>query len=187
MQIDRSTMAGWVDYGERMLDLLVAALGRYTLDAAKLTSTTARSGAGAKRGQDASARLWMYVRDDRPAGATEPPSAWYQQTVRILDWRDGSLREGKVLTMTDTQVVRRTCVSAANGANGRCAIPPSSRRQPTPAQRSKRSGTARAECAEAHARLFCEACSLSANALLLDQALPFFAVCEDERGELSCG
>lgn len=27
------------------------------------------------------------------------------QTVRFLDWRDGSLREGKVLAMKDTQVV----------------------------------------------------------------------------------
>lgn len=27
------------------------------------------------------------------------------QTVRFLDWRDGGLREGKVLAMKDTQVV----------------------------------------------------------------------------------
>ena len=29
-------------------------------------------------GKTKTGRLWVYVRDDRPAGSTEPPSAWYQ-------------------------------------------------------------------------------------------------------------
>ena len=36
VQIDRSTMAGWVDNGDALLDPLVAALGRYALAGAKV-------------------------------------------------------------------------------------------------------------------------------------------------------
>lgn len=81
VQIDRSTMAGWVDHSERLLDPLVAALGRYTLAAAKLhADDTPVPVLAPGQGKTRTARLWVYVRDDRPAGASEPPAAWYQYT-----------------------------------------------------------------------------------------------------------
>ena len=81
VHIDRSTMAGWVDQGDKLLDPLVAALGRYTLAAGKLHADDTpvpvlEPGLGRTR----TGRLCVYVRDDRPAGATEPPAAWYQYT-----------------------------------------------------------------------------------------------------------
>lgn len=81
VQIDRSTMAGWVDHSERLLDPLVAALGRYTLAASKLhADDTPVPVLAPGQGKTGTARLWVYVRDDRPAGASEPPAAWYQYT-----------------------------------------------------------------------------------------------------------
>lgn len=81
VQIDRSTMAGWVDHSERLLAPLVAALGRYTLAAAKLhADDTPVPVLAPGQGKARTARLWVYVRDDRPAGAGEPPAAWYQYT-----------------------------------------------------------------------------------------------------------
>jgi transposase len=78
VQIDRSTMAGWVDHCEQLLDPLVAALGRYVLAAQKVHADDTpvkvlQPGAGkTKQG-----RLWVYVRDDRPAANFEPPAAWF--------------------------------------------------------------------------------------------------------------
>jgi len=70
-----------VDQGDQLLDPLVAALGRYTLAAAKVHADDTpvpvlESGLGRTK----TGRLWVYVRDDRPAGSTEPPAAWYQYT-----------------------------------------------------------------------------------------------------------
>ncbi|HEY9199736.1 MAG TPA: IS66 family transposase [Gammaproteobacteria bacterium] len=79
VQIDRSTMAGWVDHCEQLLDPLVAALGRYVTAAGKVHADDTpvkvlQPGAGkTKQG-----RLWVYVRDDRPAGGFAPPAAWFR-------------------------------------------------------------------------------------------------------------
>jgi transposase len=79
VQIDRSTMAGWVDHCEQLLDPLVAALGRYVTAAGKVHADDTpvkvlQPGAGKTR----QGRLWVYVRDDRPAGGFAPPAAWFR-------------------------------------------------------------------------------------------------------------
>lgn len=79
VDIDRSTMAGWVDHCEQLLDPLVAALGRYVMAAGKVHADDTpvkvlQPGAGkTKQG-----RLWVYVRDDRPAGNNAPAAAWFR-------------------------------------------------------------------------------------------------------------
>lgn len=81
VDIDRSTMAGWIDQGDQLLDPLVAALGRYTLAASKVhADDTPVPVLEPGLGRTKTGRLWVYVRDDRPAGSTEPPAAWYQYT-----------------------------------------------------------------------------------------------------------
>ena len=81
VDIDRSTMAGWVDQSDQLLDPLVAALGRYTLAAAKVhADDTPVPVLQPGLGKTKTGRLWVYVRDDRSAGSTEPPAAWYQYT-----------------------------------------------------------------------------------------------------------
>ena len=79
VQIDRSTMTGWIDRGDQLLDPLVAALGRYTLAAAKLhADDTPVPVLSPGLGKTKTGRLWVYVRDDRPAGSKDAPAAWYQ-------------------------------------------------------------------------------------------------------------
>lgn len=77
--IDRSTMAGWVGQSEKLLDPLVAALGRYTLAAQKVhADDTPVAVLDPGRGRTKTGRLWVYVRDDRASASTAPPSAWYR-------------------------------------------------------------------------------------------------------------
>ncbi|WP_088279039.1 IS66 family transposase [Ideonella sp. A 288] len=79
VEIDRSTMAGWVDRGDRLLDPLVAALARYTLAGAKVhADDTPVPVLSPGLGKTKTGRLWVYVRDDRPAGSKDAPAAWYQ-------------------------------------------------------------------------------------------------------------
>ena len=76
---DPSTYCGWVEQSHALLDPLVAALGRYTLASAKVhADDTPVPVLDPGRGRTKTGRLWVYVRDDRPAGSTEPPSAWYR-------------------------------------------------------------------------------------------------------------
>ena len=79
VQIDRSTMAGWVDQGDQLLDPLVAALGRYALAGTKVhADDTPVPVLDPGRGKTKTGRLWVYVRDDRPAGARDAPAVWFQ-------------------------------------------------------------------------------------------------------------
>lgn len=79
VQIDRSTMAGWVEQVHDLLDPLVAALGRYVLAAQKVhADDTPVKVLAPGEGKTRTGRLWVYVRDDRPAGSNAPPAAWYR-------------------------------------------------------------------------------------------------------------
>jgi len=79
VHIDRSTMAGWVDQGDALLDPLVAALGRYALAGAKVhADDTPVKVLDPGRGRTKTGRLWVYVRDDRPAASSDPPAVWFQ-------------------------------------------------------------------------------------------------------------
>jgi transposase len=77
--IDRSTMAGWVEHGDELLDPLVAALGRYALAGAKVhADDTPVAVLDPGRGRTKTGRLWVYVRDDRAAGSNEAPAVWFR-------------------------------------------------------------------------------------------------------------
>jgi transposase len=79
VNIDRSTMAGWVEQGDELLDPLVAALGRYALAGSKVHADDTPVGVlDPGRGRTKTGRLWVYVRDDRPAGSQDPPAVWFQ-------------------------------------------------------------------------------------------------------------
>lgn len=78
---DPSTYGGWVEQCFALVDPLVAALGRYALGGAKVhADDTPVPVLDPGRGRTKTGRLWVYVRDDRPAGSAEPPAAWYQYT-----------------------------------------------------------------------------------------------------------
>ncbi len=72
LEIDRSTMAGWVEQVHDLLDPLVAALGRYVLAAQKVhADDTPVKVLAPSEGKTRTGRLWVYVRDDRAAGSAE--------------------------------------------------------------------------------------------------------------------
>ena len=72
VHIDRSTMAGWVDQGDELLDPLVAALGRYALAGQKVHADDTPVKVLDPGRSDSTGRLWVYVRDDRPAASRMP-------------------------------------------------------------------------------------------------------------------
>jgi transposase len=79
VQLERSTLAGWVEHGDALLDPLVAALGRYVLAAHKLhADDTPVKVLAPGTGKTKTGRLWVYVRDERSAGNAAPAAAWYR-------------------------------------------------------------------------------------------------------------
>jgi hypothetical protein len=82
VELERSTLARWVARGDELIDPLVAALGRYVLAAHKVhADDTPVKVLDPGAGKTKTARLWVYVRDDRPAGNRAPPAAWYRYSA----------------------------------------------------------------------------------------------------------
>ncbi|MCU0940264.1 MAG: IS66 family transposase [Burkholderiaceae bacterium] len=79
VELDRSLMADWVGSGSALMNPLVVALGRYVLKAAKVHGDdTPIPVLDPGRGRTKIGRIWVYVRDDRPAGSRAPPAVWYR-------------------------------------------------------------------------------------------------------------
>jgi len=79
VEIDRSTLAGWVGKADELIDPLVAALGRYVVATYKVHGDdTPVKVLDPGAGKTKTGRLWVYVRDGRPAGDHAPPAAWFR-------------------------------------------------------------------------------------------------------------
>lgn len=78
IELDRSTLADWVGQSAQLLAPLVAALRRYVLGGDKVhADDTPLPVLAPGEGRTKTARLWTYVRDDRPAGSNDPPAVWF--------------------------------------------------------------------------------------------------------------
>lgn len=78
VDLERSTLAGWVGQAEKLLSPLVAALKRHILAAEKIhADDTPMPVLSPGAGRTKTGRLWTYVRDDRPAGGNDPPAVWF--------------------------------------------------------------------------------------------------------------
>jgi len=78
IDLDRSTLAGWVGRASRALEPLVDAVRDYVLDAGKIHADDIPVPVLAPgNGKTKTGRLWTYVRDDRPAGSSEAPAVWF--------------------------------------------------------------------------------------------------------------
>lgn len=78
VDLDRSTLADWVGGSSRVLAPLVESVRRYVLEAEKLHGDdTPVPVLAPGNGSTKTARLWTYVRDDRPAGDTAAPAVWF--------------------------------------------------------------------------------------------------------------
>lgn len=78
IDLDRSTLADWVGQASALLQPLVDALSQHVLAGSKLhADDTPVPVLCPGRGTTKQARLWTYVRDDRPAGSALPPAVWF--------------------------------------------------------------------------------------------------------------
>ena len=78
IDLDRSTLAGWVGGVTRTLEPLVEALRRYVMSTGKLHGDdTPVPVLAPGNGKTKIGRLWTYVRDDRPAGDQAAPAVWF--------------------------------------------------------------------------------------------------------------
>lgn len=81
VDLDRSTLAGWVGASSQLLAPLVEALRHYVMTASKIhADDTPVPVLSPGRGRTKTGRLWTYVRDDRPAGIHTPPAVWFAYT-----------------------------------------------------------------------------------------------------------
>jgi transposase len=78
VELDRSTLAGWVGACSQLLSPLVEAVRRHVMAGSKLhADDTPVPVLSPGRGRTKTGRLWTYVRDDRPAGVHTPPAVWF--------------------------------------------------------------------------------------------------------------
>jgi transposase len=78
VELGRSTLAGWVAKGDALIDPLVAAVRRYVMACEKIHGDdTPVKVLAPGTGKTRTGRLWVYVRDDRPAGDPSPTAAWF--------------------------------------------------------------------------------------------------------------
>ena len=78
VDLDCSTLAGWVGATSELLAPLVEAVRSHVLSASKLhADDTPVPVLAPGNGRTKTGRLWTYVRDDRPSGDTTAPAVWF--------------------------------------------------------------------------------------------------------------
>jgi len=79
LDLDRSTLADWVGKSTALLEPLANAIGRHVQSGQALfADDTPIKMLAPGTGKTQTARLWTYVRDERPWTSDAPPAAWYQ-------------------------------------------------------------------------------------------------------------
>ena len=78
VEIERSTLAGWVGASRELLTPLVNAIQKHVLAGSKLhADDTPMPVLAPGNGKTKTGRLWTYVRDDRAAGEDTAPAVWF--------------------------------------------------------------------------------------------------------------
>jgi len=78
VEIERSTLAGWVGATSDLLSPLVEVLRKHVMSGTRLhADDTPIPVLAPGNGKTRTGRLWTYVRDDRPAGEEAPPAVWF--------------------------------------------------------------------------------------------------------------
>ncbi len=82
IDLDRSTMADWVGRSTALLEPLADEIGRIVRrgEALFADDTPVKMQAPGQK-KTKIARVWTYVRDERPWSGSSPPCAWYQFTI----------------------------------------------------------------------------------------------------------
>jgi transposase len=77
IDLDRSTLADWVGKSTALLEPLAVAVGRHVLAGQAIFADDTPLKMQAKV-KCTTARIWTYVRDERPWNSQAPPAAWYR-------------------------------------------------------------------------------------------------------------
>jgi transposase len=81
VDLDRSTLADWVGAASYLLAPLIDQIRKHVLSATKIhADDTPVPVLAPGMGKTKTARLWTYVRDDRPAGQDLSPAVWFAYT-----------------------------------------------------------------------------------------------------------
>src|SRR5665213_1694028 len=81
VDLDRSTLAGWVGAASELLAPLVDSVRKHVLSATKIhADDTPVPVLAPGNGKTKTGRLWTYVRDERPAGENTAPAVWFAYT-----------------------------------------------------------------------------------------------------------
>jgi transposase len=79
VELDRSTLADWGGAANALLNSLLGTLEGYVMAAHKLDADDTPIPVFAPgTAETKSGRLWAYLRDDRPAGSTDPPAVLFR-------------------------------------------------------------------------------------------------------------
>ena len=82
VELSDSTLGDWVGACHQLLRPLIEALRQHVFSAEKLhTDDTPIPVLAPGTGKTRQARLWTYVRDDRPAGVHEAPAVWFRYSA----------------------------------------------------------------------------------------------------------
>jgi transposase len=103
VDLTRSTLANWVGGASRTLAPLVEAIRNYVFGGGKLHGDhTPLPVLAPGNGKTNTGRLWIYVRDDRPAGDPSPPAVCFAYSPnRKGDHPQLHLREFQVILQAD--------------------------------------------------------------------------------------
>jgi len=78
IDLDRSTLAGWVGAASELVAPLVDEIRKHVLAASKIhADDTPVPVLAPGNGKTKTGRLWTYVRDDRPAAQSTAPAVWF--------------------------------------------------------------------------------------------------------------
>lgn len=81
IDLDRSTLTGWVGQATALLEPLADAIKRHVLESQAIFADDTPVKLQAKgNGKTKTARFWAYGRDERPWGSAAPSAVWYQFT-----------------------------------------------------------------------------------------------------------
>jgi transposase len=91
IELERSTLAEWVGMLSHLIAPLTDALGDYVMAANKLhADDTPIPVLAPGSGKTKTGRLWTYVRDDQPAGSTDPPAVLFRYSPDRKGERPGA-------------------------------------------------------------------------------------------------
>jgi transposase len=91
IELDRSTLAGWVGQCSALMKPLADALGRYVMSGRKVHGDdTPIRVLSPGRGKTKTGRFWTYVRDDRNAGDETPAAVLFEYTPDRKGERPGA-------------------------------------------------------------------------------------------------